>query len=157
MKKITDGSKTGKFKKDTFVNLNMLYEQIDKPLNELRDRIERCDRWLESDCITDGWLPENEKQHIKCAIEESKEALEMISKIENIIYGFRKKACQAQTRKLISGMRIAHLGAIRGGLYKPMVQNANDDILTPAGMAFMEKERGSESEKNQRISSEMQE
>jgi len=126
--------------KDTFVNLNMLYEQIDKPLNELRERVEQAERWLRSDCINDCWLPEKEKQHIKWAIGDSKEALEMISKIENIIYGFREKACQTSTRSLIPRTRIDHLNVVRGGQCKPL-QRPNDDILTPAGKAFMEKER----------------
>ncbi len=126
--------------KDTFVNLNMLYEQIDKPLNKLREKIEQAERWLGSDCISDCWLPEKEKEYIKWATEDSKEALGMISKIENIIYGFREKACQTSTRSLIPRTRIDHLNVVRGGQCKPL-QRSKDDILTAAGKAFMEKER----------------
>jgi len=106
-------------KRDTFVNLDLLYEQLDKPLEELDTKVFWAKRWLDEEYASSQWIPARVERNIDRSMQESQEALSLISEIKEILAQFKKDSLEKPERISCesSSPRIKHMKVIMGGLY----------------------------------------
>lgn len=126
--------------KDTFVNLNLFYEEIIDPLNDLETKVIWAKGWLNDECFNNCWISKDAKIKINYSIQESEKALGLISEIQKILLEFNKKGSRKSARVPQQNPRISHMKVIRGGLYKPPEVTITG-ILSGAGRAWTKKYR----------------
>ena len=134
-------------RKDTFVNLDLLYEKIDKLLEDMDTKVFMAKHWLEFEskpnCLDSCWVPDEVKSDIERSKEESEKAKALLKEIRIIMCDFKMKKHQKPANVISERVRVGHMNVIYGGQYKSMVPRIKDDALTGEFKAFLEKERSS--------------
>ena len=121
-------------KKDTFVNLDLLYEQMDRMLGDLNMKVCSAGNWLEGKEYSEEWIPEGVKRKIGYSKEANQRARDLLSEIQLIFSEFKKKGNRKPPKPSSERHRIEYLQIIKGGLYQPPepIIVKDSDILSEA-------------------------
>ncbi|MCX5827661.1 MAG: hypothetical protein NTV58_06635 [Deltaproteobacteria bacterium] len=125
--------------KDTFINLNLLYEAIDGPLEEIHTKGFWAKRWLEP-CPENEWVPKRVAANIERSMEESEKAMELIREIQEIISEFKGKIRRKPAKVPQQKNRITHLNVVKGALYSPP-QVVDNDFLSDKFKAWRQEQK----------------
>jgi len=138
--------KSGKMSKSTFINADLLYQQIDALLGDLNadilmagcsiDKKPRCGY----DCI-----PQEIQDNIRSSIRRYKEARDKIQKIRDTFTAFKQQHSKRSKAKVQKESKlIEHLTVITGDLYHPPRLNPSQDILSDTFKEFLKKQENVE-------------
>lgn len=136
--------------KDTFVNLNLLYEEIDAILEKLDTKMAAAGIWLDERHMENDWLPEEVKTHIGYAYADNKKAREMVEDIKEIFLDFKRKSRNKPALALKQKSRIRHLNVHKGGLYSPpeVVKVVEDDLISDSFKEWREAQKVTDHHEN---------
>jgi len=124
--------------KDTFVNLNLLYEEIEATLIKFNDKTRDAERWLDSDTLRNEWMPSEARTYIQYVLADITKAKVLAANIQEILLDFKMKGRRKPARVASGKPRIAHMNVIKGGIYKPaeVITDGADDILSETFKAW---------------------
>jgi len=126
----------------TFVNLDLLYRQLEPTVDKLRSNVSWASRHLTDDSFRSIWLSKEAKSTLQTIRDNHEKVIEATEETINILNLFKRKGRKKAALTAARGKFVVeHVDVIKGGLYKPPQRPNDDDILTAAGKAFMEKER----------------
>ncbi|MEN6621544.1 MAG: hypothetical protein ABFD50_08365 [Smithella sp.] len=119
-------------KNQTFVNLDLFYNQAESPLKKLDEKINNAKFWISE--ALDGITSNNlKKSTVRWAHDDCEEARNLIKDIDKIFHALKQRTEEKKKAKVNQEYKkIEYLTVLTGGHYKPPETRIieEDDILS---------------------------
>ncbi|MGV8059805.1 MAG: hypothetical protein AB2L12_17565 [Smithellaceae bacterium] len=128
----------------TFVNLDLLYRQLEPAVGKLRSNVSWVSRHLTDDSFRSIWLSKEAKSTLKTIRDNHEKVIEATEETINVLNLFKRKGRKKAAFNTTScgKFEVGYVNVLNGGLYSPPTAGtAHADIMTAEGAAWLKKER----------------